>query len=644
MKQGLLRICLVFFVVLGCVSGVEAQSLSALAYDIGSPVLQELWVSPASGNDSASGASRAEALRTVNEAWNRIPSGAPLSGTGYRINLVAGEYPVDSLPNYWENRIGTFRFPIILRAVDGPRTAVFRGGPNVFNAQYLYFIDISFAPIPAGDAFHCELCEHVLLRGVVANGGARAAQETVKVNQSRYFYIEDSDIAGAHDNAIDFVAVQYGHIVRNRIHNAEDWCAYVKGGSAYITVEANRFYDCGTGGFTTGQGSGFEYTVSPWLHYEAYDIKVMNNVVHDTEGAGLGVNGGYNILLAHNTLYRVGTRSHVIEVVFGYRSCDGDPAACAARLALGGWGTSQTGVEGEPIGNRNIFIYNNLVFNPAGVQSGSQHFAIYGPRTPTPGSNLPAPVRTDVNLRIRGNVVWNGSALMPLGIEEDDQGCRPSNPACNGTQLRSENVINALEPVLGNPGLGDFRPIPGSALLAAPTFEIPAFPGGDRPVSPPSEQGTLENAVLRDRSGALRGGQRTVGAYSSSESAGGDPLPPETTTPPSPPPSPSPGPDEPTPGYDAPPEIISADCSIGKVKRQRYLVCVVRPSDDRGVVGVSANVLGRYEPAFTAYPGGVFSLRWPIPKLSVRRFAPLIHVFDSAGQVTSVQTAPLRYR
>jgi hypothetical protein len=45
---------------------------------------------------------------------------------------------------------------------------------------------------------------------------------------------------------------------------------------------------------------------TPWLHYEAYDIKVYNNVFHDIRGAGLSVSGGYNILMAYNTLYRVG--------------------------------------------------------------------------------------------------------------------------------------------------------------------------------------------------------------------------------------------------------------------------------------------------------------------------------------------------
>jgi hypothetical protein len=189
-------------------------------------------------------------------------------------------------------------------------------------------------------------------------------------------------ITEAWNRAVDFVAVQHGHIVGNRVHNAQDWCMYQKGGSAYFRVEGNEFYDCGTGGFTAGQGTGFQFMTAPWLHYEAYDIKVVNNLIHDTAGAGLGVNGGYNILLAYNTLYRVGVRDHVLEIVHGRRGCDGgDAAHCQPLIDAGGWGL--TGDEAQFIPNRNVYVYNNIIYNPAGYQS-SQQFDIRGPVTPPP--------------------------------------------------------------------------------------------------------------------------------------------------------------------------------------------------------------------------------------------------------------------
>ena len=46
----------------------------------------------------------------------------------------------------------------------------------------------------------------------------------------------------------------------------------------------------------------------PWFHYESSDVKFVNNVLHDVDGAAFGVWGGYNILMAHNTAYRYGIR------------------------------------------------------------------------------------------------------------------------------------------------------------------------------------------------------------------------------------------------------------------------------------------------------------------------------------------------
>ena len=57
--------------------------------------------------------------------------------------------------------------------------------------------------------------------GSDARGGASRAnavpQETLKVNRCQCVSIENRDISGAWDNAVDFVAVHYGHVVGNRI-------------------------------------------------------------------------------------------------------------------------------------------------------------------------------------------------------------------------------------------------------------------------------------------------------------------------------------------------------------------------------------------------------------------------------------------
>lgn len=415
----------------------------ALTYNIGSPNVHDYWISTI-GDDSNPG-TQAQPFASFAHAWSLVPLNTTLT-TGYRFHILTGSYSAPDL--YIEDRIGTATAPIIFQ---GEGSVSINGNLNSRNLKYVYLINLSYTS--PNDIMHFELGDHILLRNVTLRSPSRSAQEGLKVNQSQYVYVEDSDISGAHDNSIDFVAVQYGHVVRSKIHDSEDWCMYTKGGSASLQIENNEFFDCGTGGFTAGQGTGFEYMTPPWLQYEAYDIRVVNNVIHDTEGAGLGVNGGYNILMANNTMYKVGSRDHIIEVVFGSRSCDGEVANCTAHHNQGGWGPSSTDSE-VFIGNKHVQILNNVVYNPS--NPADTIFAIYAPRPTPSGSNAPNPAVADSDLVIAGNVIWNGPSNTALGVG-DDQGCLDSNPTCNTTQLRSNNAINTIEPDLNNPSIGNYQ-------------------------------------------------------------------------------------------------------------------------------------------------------------------------------------------
>ncbi|HEY0139890.1 MAG TPA: right-handed parallel beta-helix repeat-containing protein [Thermoanaerobaculia bacterium] len=438
---------------------------AVLAFDPGTPTLRDVWVDPVHGSDSSDGASRTSALRTLGEAWRRIPAGTTLT-EGVRIQLMAGVHRRDTIPHYFESRWGTRNAPIVIQSADGSRTARVEGDFNLYDVRYLYLIGLDMRPLPAGDVVHCEKCDHLLVRDCHLDGGAREAQETFKANQSQHVYVERSEIHGAYDNAIDLVAVQYGHLLHNKIYDAEDWCAYAKGGSAYLLVYGNEISRCGTGGFTAGQGTGFQFMTPPWLHYEAYDVRVVNNHIHETEGAGLGVNGGYNILLAHNTLERVGTRSHLVEIVHGGRSCDGEAgeptrARCAEYLAMGGWGNTllSDGENYTRIPNRNVFVYNNLIVNPEGVRA-SQHFSI--------AANFP-------NVQIRGNTIVNAA-------DEEE------------ASLLAQNQVNGA----GHRG----------------TFTIPDFGWEDAPSQPPVPAGTLSNAgIARSAPGRYRATKRRATSF-----------------------------------------------------------------------------------------------------------------------------------
>jgi hypothetical protein len=43
--------------------------------------------------------------------------------------------------------------------------------------------------------------------------------------------------------------------------------------------------------------------LSPWLQYEGYGMKITN-IIYDVWGAGVGVYGGYSVLIAHNSMHR----------------------------------------------------------------------------------------------------------------------------------------------------------------------------------------------------------------------------------------------------------------------------------------------------------------------------------------------------
>lgn len=475
------------------------------SYDMGTPTVTDWWVDPVRGNDANNGTSRTQAFRTLTQAWNRIPLNTNLT-TGFRINLTAGTYTESIVPNYWESRYGTASAPVILQAADGAGTARLPN-INMFDCRYVYMVGLDLSA-GGGDVLHLDSCRNILVRDTTIRGlgdisNYASPQETLKANQCKYIYVENCDISGAFDNAVDFVAVQYGHVVGSKIHHSVDWAMYAKGGSAYLTIAGNEIYDAGTGGFTAGQGTGFEFMVAPWLHYEAYDIQFINNVVHDVEGAGFGINGGYNILMAYNTLYHVGARSHVIEVVHGSRTCDGNQQQCSAYLAQGGWGTTVVGGD-EPIPNRNVTICNNVIYNPDGQASQWQHFEIGAARTPGTRSNIPSPSRTDVNLQMKGNLIWNGPSDHPLGIES----------ATLADQVLRDNFINTVRPLFVDPQHGDYRLV--ATFVPPASVAIPDFSWSDAPTTPAIPVGRTRSTVGYDFTGSARAVSSRLGAYASS--------------------------------------------------------------------------------------------------------------------------------
>ena len=337
-------------------------------------------------------------MRTVAAAWERIAPSRALK-RAVRIVIRPGRYGAKALPNYWESRWGTEKAPIVIAAAR--RGTVTFGSVNLFDLRWVAFDGITFAD--RNDLFHCERCQHVLLTRSRLTGSPDLLQENIKINQSQHVGITDSVISGAGDNAIDFVAVQYARITGNVIERANDWCVYAKGGSAYVLVARNRIRQCGTGGFTAGQGTGLQFMTAPYTRYEAYGIDVLDNTISNIEGAGIGVNGGYNVVVARNHLWNVGRRSHWLEVGYGSRSCDGRPGdegreRCQQLLDAGAWGTTRVDdgptTCGSRTGTSGCWATSSTTRRPRATSSSASPGRSKGPNRTGPDWRACAPTTT----------------------------------------------------------------------------------------------------------------------------------------------------------------------------------------------------------------------------------------------------------
>lgn len=131
----------------------------------------------------------------------------------------------------------------------------------------------------------------------------------------------------------------------------------------------------------------------------------------------------------------------------------------------------------------------------------------------TPGCNLPGTVEFDRRLVIRGNILYNGPPSLPTGARQDG-GCLDTNPTCREGQLLRDNYVNTLRPeldALGRPTVPAGQP---GSLAGLPKLVRPLPPFWLWEAGPGVPQGTLANAVPRDRDARFRlAGRDAPGAY-----------------------------------------------------------------------------------------------------------------------------------
>ncbi|MGL5002836.1 MAG: right-handed parallel beta-helix repeat-containing protein, partial [Casimicrobium sp.] len=192
---------------------------------------------------------------------------------------------------------------------------------------------------------------NIVIEDVKVHGTGRDA---IKITpKSNNVTIRRAEIynSGARDNSnaegIDNVNGDGMIVEDSYIHDTATTGVYFKGGARNVIVQRNRIENTGGAGILVGFDTSpefFDLAVNP-QYYEAIGGIVRNNVVRNTQLAGIGLYASNNSVVANNTIVNAAQSAHA-AIYFGVTLQDFDPNA------------------GRPA-NNNPLIRNNLV-----IQSG----------------------------------------------------------------------------------------------------------------------------------------------------------------------------------------------------------------------------------------------------------------------------------
>ncbi|WP_432454615.1 MULTISPECIES: right-handed parallel beta-helix repeat-containing protein [unclassified Agarivorans] len=128
--------------------------------------------------------------------------------------------------------------------------------------------------------------------------------------------------SGQRDNsnaeAIDAVNASELWIQDNLIKGIATSGIYVKGGSHEVLIQRNLIRNVGLAGILAGFDTSpqfFNMTDNPNM-YEARRVRIINNIVDGSQGAGIGAYSAEQVVVAHNTVLNSAIRYHA-PIYFG---------------------------------------------------------------------------------------------------------------------------------------------------------------------------------------------------------------------------------------------------------------------------------------------------------------------------------------
>lgn len=273
-----------------------------VAFDENVRYTQTVYVSPSGSNN---GESEDAPVRSLQSALERAQPGT-------KIILMPGTH---SSGLHVSNVQGTADAPILITSDGNPDDVIFSGGSTGIQlSDPAYLILENFTVTGAtGNGLNIDdggsydtPAHHIIVRNVhVRDIGPTGNHDGIKLSGLDSFRIENCTVQrpGTGGSAVDMVGCQDGIIAHNTFLDVGSSGVQAKGGTANITVYANRFERVEQRAVNMGGSTGLPYFRPIDAPYEASNITVISNVFVDvvTPVAFTGCQYG---LFAHNTVIK----------------------------------------------------------------------------------------------------------------------------------------------------------------------------------------------------------------------------------------------------------------------------------------------------------------------------------------------------
>lgn len=322
--------------------------------------LLSTWYVAPTGVDGAAG-SLAAPMKTVQYALGRAQSGDTITLRGGTYSLsseIRIEKPNITIQGY-QGETAKIVAPttnssiqVAVRVdVDADYTKLLNldiSGGYYYSLKTESLVD-SGAPVEYGP-------QHLLVSGSkLHDSGADVVKLTPKTD---YSIIEFCEIynSGRRDpsnaEGLDAVQANYSTLRDSYIHDTTTNGVYYKGGDVGTVIERNRVANTAHSGILLGQSTDENwFDKSNPSMYESIDAIVRNNIVWNTEGAGIGAWAALRPQIYNNTMY------NVAKSMFGGLLVQGQEH----------WPVGYTGNDGVIVPSTDVTLYNNIV-----VVSGSR--------------------------------------------------------------------------------------------------------------------------------------------------------------------------------------------------------------------------------------------------------------------------------